>query len=765
MQKSAHSPAGVDIQDSLPELPSAFSRATPERSAIERLFVEDPGVKGCGWFHRRREDPLHVLANVIRVACNIVFGPLLCFPIFSAVGHVAYNFSKATWQDELVDVSSAVLRHPPLGDDVNPQVLSPAAILHAANGSNSNSSTLPRVDREIYEKTNFEPRWMLRVFIRDGHYDGHEQIQWTEEHRGKGYTALSYDMDAAYTLFKEAGRTLRDPPPPDGKAKFSLRDRKRISLEFLAEYCSAARQNQKVDPDREVFVWLDEFCLSRERQHLSEQTQDDQAEREEVKKERSEELGRLSDIFRAAETVVVFCNEVNCDHTNLTCRWANRLFTLGEILHANKTQRMTRRLVPGGNTRPQSHLYPESGRSFRERMMHAAALASKWYLHSVLQQSNSTGNDTWQMTIHALIVEAIRRDRESGYDNHEYLGKGLNGLFPRRARLHHLKGKDGWADLAWLLEVNQGFYNQAALAAVCCLPDKPEAGNGWLGPPIEPRAGNERFEPLVTAFTVRTMDKNGKPLAPLNIVGAKTIGLHPDLKRDSKALFRNPHVRIVKIVSVTLLLLSWFISLPMIFGGLVDPGLMAGGLVLLWTSSIAFNLLRLIVSTMYLERSGWVFLSEGKWNDGSKGDAAWGSQPEHILGQLDRSLKGRIVDWGEEQMAPRWDVPTSRYMRGHLVDLRTGIKVRVVVSKRPNAMVVLGVHGCGVTYMLLNRSDNVNDVAGKVGLANLPPFTLAVTNKCGSVRVGIADFVEPPKPVGWGAVGAAVAVGAVLGSV
>ncbi|EEB99490.1 hypothetical protein MPER_00825, partial [Moniliophthora perniciosa FA553] len=145
------------------------------------------------------------------------------------------------------------------------------------------------------------------------------------------------------------------------------------------------------------------------------------------------------------------------------------------------------------------------------------------------------------MAIHALIVEAIRRDRESGYENHEYLAKGLNGLLPRRAQLHHLKGKDGWADLAWLLELNQGFYNMASLAAVCCLPDKAGLGNGWLGPPIEPRAGNERLEPLVTAFTVSGMDKKGCVIAPLNIVGAQTIGLHPCLKRDAKALYRNPH--------------------------------------------------------------------------------------------------------------------------------------------------------------------------------------------------------------------------------
>ncbi|KAK7029466.1 hypothetical protein VNI00_014499 [Paramarasmius palmivorus] len=730
MQKPTHPLAGVDLRN-LPEPPSAFPIS--ERPALARLFVEDPGVIGCGWFHSRREDRFHVLANVIRVACNIVFAPFLCFPIGETVGNVAYNLTKPSWQDELIDVSDAVLQNPLFGDYERPEELTPHAV---------------QVDNEIYEKTNFEPRWMLRVFIRDGRYSGHEQVEWTEEYRGIGYTALSYEMGAALTLFKEAERTLCDPPPlPPGRA-YTLRDRKRISMEFLVEYCSAVRQNQKVEPDREEYVWLDEFCLSREREVAGEKPYDDETERREVHKERSEELGRLSDIFREAETVVIFCDKINCDHANLTCRWANRLFTLGDILHANKTQRMTRRLVPGGNTRPQSYLYPESGRSFRERMMHHAALASKWHLHSILRQSSNTGSDTWQMAIHALIVEAIRRNREIGF-HCEFIGKGLNGLLPRRAKPHHLKGFDGWADLTWLLELNQGFYNQAALAAVCCLTDEPGTGNTWLGPPIEPKAGNERLEPLVTAFTVSGRNEDGKSIALLNIVDAKTIGLHPDLKRDSKALFRNPHARVRKIVSVTLLVISWIIAIAMYASAVTNPNLAAGATALLWISSIVFNFFRLTIGTMYLERSGWVFLSEKKWNDGSKGDAVWGSQPEKLLGQLDRSLDGRIVEWGEKQMAPRWDVPCSQYMRGHLIDMRNGIKVRVVVAKKPNAMVVLAVHGCGVTYMLLNRSDDANDVAEKVGLANLPPFTLAGTDRSGSVRVGPADFMERVEPTVW----------------
>ncbi|EEB97946.1 hypothetical protein MPER_02636 [Moniliophthora perniciosa FA553] len=244
---------------------------------------------------------------------------------------------------------------------------------------------IPYSDIKVYEKTYFEPRWMLLVSIRDGRYVDHRQVEWTKEFRGNRYTALSYNMEAAVTLFQEAGEKLHD-PKPDGGAQFSLRDRKRISKHFLMEYCSAVGDQDK-SPDRKEFIWLDEFCLSRDRR-ADEAQQDDQAEREEVNKERSEELGRLADIFRGAQTVVVFCDVVDCDHWTLDCSWGNRLFTLGEILHANEVRRMTRKMIrdESGKKIKKSYLYTESARSFRERMMHHAALADKWHLHSILRQ-------------------------------------------------------------------------------------------------------------------------------------------------------------------------------------------------------------------------------------------------------------------------------------------------------------------------------------------------------------------------------------------
>ncbi|EEB90591.1 hypothetical protein MPER_11181 [Moniliophthora perniciosa FA553] len=49
---------------------------------------------------------------------------------------------------------------------------------------------------EVYETTGFQPRWMLKVNIEGGKYASHVQVDWTEELRSRGYTALSYDMEA-----------------------------------------------------------------------------------------------------------------------------------------------------------------------------------------------------------------------------------------------------------------------------------------------------------------------------------------------------------------------------------------------------------------------------------------------------------------------------------------------------------------------------------------------------------------------------------------
>ncbi|KAK0437770.1 uncharacterized protein EV420DRAFT_1240426, partial [Desarmillaria tabescens] len=305
-------------------------------------------------------------------------------------------------------------------------------------------------------------------------------------------------MESANVLFREAGLKVQDPPTE--KRAFSLKDRKHAG-------------------NRTEYIWLDEFCLSDE--HLPDDTP-----------ERSKELGRLPDIFRNASQVAVFCHEEGCDHSSISCIWGTRLFTIGEILHAAAVIRLTRQKDENHPHALTTLAYREPARVFRERMQSKAALGNRWHLYAIMQHSANAGSVAWQNAIHALVVEAIIRNRQGGYEEN-MLGRALNGLLPRRARLEDLKGEDGWADLAWLLELNQGFYNAASLAAVCRLGD-----GSWLGPPIEPVAGNERLEPVVHAFPVGVPDRSGIK-TPLSIIGSQTIGLRASLERDSFGLYTN----------------------------------------------------------------------------------------------------------------------------------------------------------------------------------------------------------------------------------
>jgi hypothetical protein len=100
-----------------------------------------------------------------------------------------------------------------------------------------------------------------------------------------------------------------------------------------------------------------------------------------------------------------------------------------------------------------------------------------------------------------------------------------------------------------LLELNQGFYNAASLAAVCGMADAQPTipDHYWLGPPIGPGIGNERLEPCVTAFPI--------PSA-LNVLTPHTIKVHHTLKRDPFALYRVTQVRglLVRSLSTSVLM-------------------------------------------------------------------------------------------------------------------------------------------------------------------------------------------------------------------
>ena len=180
------------------------------------------------------------------------------------------------------------------------------------------------------------------------------------------------------------------------------------------------------------------------------------------------------------------------------------------------------------------------GRDFKHDMQREATLGAKeknWHLSAVMEHATQSASASWQLAIHYIIVEAIRRDSAGKFDNHEYLGRSLNGLLPRRSILGQFSG-DGWVDLSWMLELNQGYYNAAALAAVCSLAEHDSLPQSWLGKPIAPKAGNERLEPLVTAFPVPT---------GLNFLNPRIVPLKPYLERDENGLEANRTMRGLKV--------------------------------------------------------------------------------------------------------------------------------------------------------------------------------------------------------------------------
>ncbi|KAK0222257.1 hypothetical protein IW262DRAFT_1482368 [Armillaria fumosa] len=656
----------------------AVSFAILSHIRLERLIIEDSRVKAPCWFSRRRNDFFHIPAQILRALILLILSPIYVL-IPHVVSENIWSYIRASWDFELASTPDAVLTTAP-GDG----------------------------GRGSYEPTGYTPRWLLSVKIENGNIRGRQQVPWSEEIRNQGYTALSYAMDSAYVLFKEAKLTA-------GSTPFTLEDRKRIAERLLIEYCSATRDAG----NRIEFIWLDEFCLS--------ETPTDGSKR-------SEELGRIPDIFRNASQVAVFCHEENCDHTSTTCIWGRRLFTIGEILHASAVIRLTRQ-KHDRSLLLRTCAYRETARAFRERMQSQAANDNQWHLYAIMQHSANAGSVPWQNAIHALVVEAISRDLAGkGFEEHKYLGKGLNGLLPRRARLKDLTREDGWMDLAWLLELNQGFYNAASLAAVCRL-----GQGGWLGPPIQPLAGNERLEPIVHAFPVRMTDGMGIT-TPLCIIGSQTVGLRDSLERDPFGLYNNKDMRLLRWASWWLLILSWVLGFKAISTSLTPF------LAVVYISSCVFTILEMVVGTIYLQRDGWIFLY----------DSIWGSDPQHRLGMQDPKL-AELIEWGDRQLIPNWSQPDDAEKKratGTLLDLKNRVMIKVVVSdepdiasNKPNALIALAIHGSGVTFMLANRTDNPNDIVRKVGMCNVPPYILAQTVRSGTVCIGIPAEKTKTSPV------------------
>ncbi|KAJ6626144.1 hypothetical protein B0H10DRAFT_1999200 [Mycena sp. CBHHK59/15] len=642
-----------------------------------RLFREDNGVEGCGLFHKKPEKTFHVLGNILRLVFTVVFSPIYLLTPRVVVESVS-NYLQAGW---LLEYATT-----------------PDAVLSNARGGGKGQ----------YDVTGFQPSWVLEVTIQNGGLRHFRQVAFSEDIELAGYSALSYPMRSAAVLFEEAGYVKE--PAPEGR-EYTLEDRQRIAEQYLRLYCSANRREG--NPDRTEYIWLDEFCLS-----------DHGLENEgAITLQRRKELGRLADIFRNAAQVAVFCHEVDCDHTGLTCIWGTRLFTIPEILHAQRVLRMTRKQE---EKKIITNLIPTSARVFREAMQTKAALGNRWHLYAIFQHSVNSGAVP-------LVVEAIRRDEAGGFHNHQFLGKALNGLLPRRARLDHL-GSSGWNDLAWLLELNQGFYNAASLAAVCSLAGDERVS--WLGKPIQPSAGNERLEPIVTAFPVSLSSnrsekiqpssektRDSEPSPPLTIIGDKTLGLRPNLKRDAAGLYNNEEIRGLKILAYWMAAILVIISLILLGSGTTF------GVFLFYITAILYSIVELLASTMYLERDGWVFLY----------DSEWGNNVPERLAEQDNNLRS-MVHWGSRQLVPEWGAPRQRAsFRGKLVDLRSRVYVDTIVVARPNAMVPLAIHGSGVTCMLLERPGDLKEptfAARKVGMCNLPPYMLSQTVKSGTICVG-----------------------------
>jgi hypothetical protein len=346
---------------------------------------------------------------------------------------------------------------------------------------------------------------------------------------------------------------------------------------------------------------------------------------------------------------------------------------------------------------------------------------------------------SWQMAIHALIVEVVRRDEAGNFHDHRLLGQALNGLLPRRARLDDLKGQDGWQDLAWLLELNQGFYNAASLAAICNLADANVPGHRWLGKPILPKEGSERLDPMVTAFPVSLPHRDKHYQPALCVIKPEHIVVQHKMRRDSAGLHTqeamHPVRRVARIIAAVLVLIAVVV-------GFIGGGSTVGfGLV--YMTSILYAILELLVGTMFIVRKEWIVLE----------DSVWGSDPRHALKRIDRDLGRNLTVWGEQQLAPNWDTTPPKsgteQTRGiTLFDASCQVAVKAKVMGNVNDLIILAIHGNGFSCMLLDRpvlGAKVRIMASKVGMTNLPPYVLCQSSASGTVYVG--DYPNP-KPNG-----------------
>ncbi|KAJ7264418.1 hypothetical protein C8J57DRAFT_1069951, partial [Mycena rebaudengoi] len=141
------------------EIAQSFSRVFESNPIhFRRLFQEEPGIEGCTMFHRRPDQPLHMLANITRVLVKIVTAPLLQWSPHAITESVIDLFH---WKLEYADT--------------------PAAVLSATKG----------MARAQYSPTGYKPSWVLEVVVKDGKLVSREQVPFSKAIKATGYTAIS----------------------------------------------------------------------------------------------------------------------------------------------------------------------------------------------------------------------------------------------------------------------------------------------------------------------------------------------------------------------------------------------------------------------------------------------------------------------------------------------------------------------------------------------------------------------------------------------
>ncbi|KAJ7754577.1 hypothetical protein B0H16DRAFT_1542834 [Mycena metata] len=335
------------------------------------------------------------------------------------------------------------------------------------------------------------------------------------------------------------------------------------------------------------------------------------------------------------------------------------------------------------------------------------------HLCPILQPTENAGGSDSDLAIHALMVEAIRHDEAGGCPDHEFLGPAPNSLLPRRARPVDL-GKGRWRDLAWLLDLNQASYDPTRLAAVCSLSDSEDGGVEWLGIPIAPRTMNEPCTPLAIAFPVFSTSD-----VPLAIHRSEMVHF-ATLRRDPNGLYTNKEMQGVKDLTWGLAIIS--LAVVALLG---RTERYTASIILYIVIALLYRLVELLAGTIYLVRSGWVFLED---------------EVEARLGKLDPTLH-TLDSWGEQQFSPRWQPPQHRpYFAAKVVDLRRRVSVDVIVVSRPTSMVLLALHGPGITAMLITPHVDPNQrrigAARKAGMCNLPLYIREEAVESDSIYIG-----------------------------